>query len=194
MFSRRVISLLVVLSMVSQAIVLINTETHTSNFVEDSSPLEELPEYGEARGSPSNRSVPFTHLIQANHIPTNVITNGEIMIFMSESSNSTYGGQGKGKELYVSDGTLNGTSILKDLNPDGGDINANLFNTYNSHVWWNDVLYLNLDDGTDEAGAELWRTDGTAAGTYIVKDINPGSDSAGISGLTLWEDHIYFSA
>ena len=60
MFSRRIISLLVVLSLVAQAMVLINTETHISNFVEDSSPLEELPAYGEARGSPSNLSVPFT--------------------------------------------------------------------------------------------------------------------------------------
>ena len=88
MFSRRTISLLVVLSLVAQAMVLINTETHTSNFVEDSSPLEQVPEYGEARGSPSNLSVPFTHLQAPNHIPTSVFTNGEIMIFMSESSNT----------------------------------------------------------------------------------------------------------
>ena len=49
MFSRRVISLVVVLSLVAQAMVLINTETHTSNFVEDSSPLEQVPEYGAPR-------------------------------------------------------------------------------------------------------------------------------------------------
>ena len=49
MFSKRIISLIVVLSMVSQAIVLTNTD-NSSNFVEDSSPLEQVSEYGEARG------------------------------------------------------------------------------------------------------------------------------------------------
>ena len=48
MFSRRTISLLVVLSLVAQAMVLTNTDSH-SNFVEDSSPLEQVSEYGGAR-------------------------------------------------------------------------------------------------------------------------------------------------
>ena len=48
MFSRRVISLLVILSLVAQAMVLTNTD-NSSNFVEDSSPLEQVPEYGGAR-------------------------------------------------------------------------------------------------------------------------------------------------
>jgi len=192
MFSRRTISLVVVLSLVAQAMVLINTETHTSNFVEDSSPLEQVPEYGEARGSPSNRSVPFTNLGVFNHIPSFVFTNGKIMIYQTESDNVSYGGFGKGRELYVSDGTLTGTSMIKDLNPDGGSIDS--IYSYVDHAWWNDVLYLELDDGTDETGQELWRTDGTAAGTYIVKDIRPGSTASGIAGLTLWKDHLYFTA
>ena len=49
MFSKRIISLLVVLSLVTQAMVLTNTD-NSSNFVEDSSPLEQVPEYGGARG------------------------------------------------------------------------------------------------------------------------------------------------
>ena len=192
MFSRSTISLLVVLSLVAQAMVLINTETHTSNFVEDSSPLEQVPEYGEARGSPSNLSVPFTNLGVWNHIHSFVFTNGKIMIYQTESDNVSYGGFGKGRELYVSDGTLTGTSMIKDLNPDGGNIDS--IDSYVSHAWWNDVLYLALDDGTDETGQELWRTDGTAAGTYIVKDIRPGSTGSGVAGLTLWKDHLYFTA
>jgi ELWxxDGT repeat protein len=171
--------------------VLINTDS-TSNFVEDSSPLEQLPEYGEARGSPSNLSVPFTNLGAFNHIPSFVFTNGKIMIYQTESDNVSYGGFGKGRELYVSDGTLTGTSMIKDLNPDGGSIDS--IDSYVHHAWWNDVLYLALDDGTDETGQELWRTDGTAAGTYIVKDIRPGSTGSGVAGLTLWKDHLYFTA
>jgi len=49
MFSRRVISLLIVLSLVAQAMVLTNTDS-PSNFVEDSSPLEQVSEYVGARG------------------------------------------------------------------------------------------------------------------------------------------------
>ena len=78
--------MLVVLSLVAQAMVLINTETHTSNFVEDSSPLEQVPEYGEARGSPSNLSVPFTNLGVWNHIHSFVFTNGKIMIYLMFNS------------------------------------------------------------------------------------------------------------
>ena len=188
--------MLIVLSLVAQAMVLTNTD-NSSNFVEDSSPLEQVPEYGGARGSPSNLSVPFTDIRQGTgdcYCYGTWFTNGQIIIFGAESSNATYGGQNKNFELYVTDGTLDGTSMIADLNPGNDGIDVGQFNSLIPHVWWNDVLYLRLDDGTDETGPELWRTDGTAAGTYIVKDIREGSDSSSLSELILWEDHIYFSA
>uniref|UniRef100_UPI004049DEC7 ELWxxDGT repeat protein n=1 Tax=Candidatus Limnocylindrus sp. TaxID=2802978 RepID=UPI004049DEC7 len=37
-------------------------------------------------------------------------------------------------------------------------------------------LYFRADNGT--TGTELWRTDGTEAGTTSVKDINPGASSS----------------
>jgi len=195
MFSKSIISLIVVLSLVAQTMVLTNTD-NSSNFVEDSSPLEELIESDGARGSPSNLSVPFTQLVSSNYAPVTQFTNGQIMITALKSQNTTYGGNNKGFELYVTDGTLDGTSMIADLNPGGANdgIDVGQFNYAIPHVWWNDVLYLRLDDGTDETGQELWRTDGTAAGTYIVKDINPGSLNSGIAGLTLWKDHLYFTA
>ena len=194
MFSKRIISLLVVLSFISQTLVVVDTDSYSSVVVEDYSILEELSEQDGARTSPSNISVPFTNLLQANYLSTNVITNGKIMIFMADSANSTYGSQYKGRELHVSDGTLTGTSLLKDLNPGEADLPASNLGAGMSHVWWNDVLYFPLDDGTDEYGQELWRTDGTENGTYMVKDIREGSASSGIAGLTLWEDHLYFTA
>jgi ELWxxDGT repeat protein len=45
-----------------------------------------------------------------------------------------------------------------------------------------------------EHGEELWRTDGTAAGTALVININPGPAPARISGLTAAGGRLYFAA
>jgi ELWxxDGT repeat protein len=54
------------------------------------------------------------------------------------------------------------------------------------------ALYFISSDGIH--GTELWRTDGTAAGTRIVKDICPGSCSSWIFRLAAWGSTLYFSA
>lgn len=46
----------------------------------------------------------------------------------------------------------------------------------------------------ETAGEELWVTDGTAAGTKMVKDINPGSGSSDINWLTRFNDKVVFAA
>src|SRR4051812_22721585 len=54
----------------------------------------------------------------------------------------------------------------------------------------NGVIYY---DCRDEAhGDELWRTDGTAAGTFMVKDINPGSGGSLAQGFTTFNGYVYF--
>jgi ELWxxDGT repeat protein len=56
-----------------------------------------------------------------------------------------------------------------------------------------DYLYFaSSDDGTN--GYELWRTDGTALGTTLVKDINLGSSSSYPSAFTPFGDYLYFEA
>jgi ELWxxDGT repeat protein len=47
---------------------------------------------------------------------------------------------------------------------------------------------------TPEAGCELWTTDGTVAGTALVKDLRPGSEGSTISGFTSYGGASYFSA
>ena len=43
-------------------------------------------------------------------------------------------------------------------------------------------------------GQELWRSDGTAGGTSLVKDIVPGRDSKSLWDLTFVGETLYFEA
>jgi ELWxxDGT repeat protein len=56
----------------------------------------------------------------------------------------------------------------------------------------NNIAYFEADDGVH--GRELMRSDGTAAGTYLVKDINPGEASTLIRNMIAIDGKIYFSA
>ena len=75
-----------------------------------------------------------------------------------------------GRELYSSDGTVSGTVLVKDINPGISNGLGDYFEM--TAIVHNGILYFRASDGVN--GFELWRTDGTAAGTYLVKDINPG--------------------
>ena len=47
---------------------------------------------------------------------------------------------------------------------------------------------------TSASGDELWRTDGTAAGTVQVKDLEPGSASSNPRSFTRLGEYLYFHA
>ena len=76
-----------------------------------------------------------------------------------------------GQELWKSDGTAAGTAIVKDVNPGSGD-GISLFAHGRIQPFNGGVLFF-ADDGTH--GLELWKSDGTAAGTAMVKDVQPGA-------------------
>ena len=203
MFSKRIISMLVVLSFISQALVVVDTDSYSSVVVEDSSILEELLEQNGARtGEPSNLSIPFTSMSSGDgdcDCRGTMMVLGDKFIFGGRSNNLSYdppsGGDSSGlMTLYITDGTIFGTTSLnKTINPDG-DIDKNQFNSYIEHIVMNDVLYFAFDDGKEETGKELWRTDGTEDGTYLVKDIREGSDDSGITDFVVYDNHIYFGA
>ena len=74
---------------------------------------------------------------------------------------------GSGLALLKSDGTAEGTKPLK------------TFQSINDLVEVDGELYFIADDGTgtnQTGGNRLWRSDGTARGTVLVKDLYPGAD------------------
>ena len=95
-----------------------------------------------------------------------------------------------GPELWKSDGTASGTMMVKDINPgSGGSLS---YTPAVKPVVMNNELYFQADDGTN--GYELWKSDGTASGTVMVKDINNGSGDSNPSGLIAVGNTVYFAA
>jgi len=107
-----------------------------------------------------------------------------------------------GSGIWSSDGTMAGTTQVKQFNatgvglpiilPDylsfinGKDFHTKLFN--------GKIIFLG-DDGTH--GGELWITDGTTANTTMIKDLRPGPDSSVTLSTPSWfytADTFYFAA
>ena len=89
-----------------------------------------------------------------------VVANGKLFFKADD-------GLGAGSELWCSDGTSAGTTIVQDINPGpSGSDPAGLFSD-GAKVWFR------ADDGA--TGVEPWTSDGTAAGTNLLLDINPES-------------------
>jgi ELWxxDGT repeat protein len=82
-----------------------------------------------------------------------------------------------GNELFRSDGTAAGTSLVADIRPGPTGSKIQTIVAHNGQLWFS------ADDGVH--GAELWTSDGTAVGTHLVADIWPGVGS----GTFVQEDH-----
>jgi ELWxxDGT repeat protein len=75
---------------------------------------------------------------------------------------------------------------VRDINPGSG----------HSVPWYltaaDGTLFFSADDGA--SGRELWKSDGTEAGTVRVKNINPGSGSSNPHDLTAVNSTLFFAA
>ena len=95
-----------------------------------------------------------------------------------------------GRELWVSDGSAEGTNLLKDFN----DLTQDALNDSQGPekvVIGEEVIFVASDGRT---GTELWKTDGTESGTSQVKDVRPGSSSSSRANLTLIGSEVFFRA
>ena len=88
-----------------------------------------------------------------------------------------------GREMWASQGFS--ANLVKEFAP--GASNGNPTNLIEGNMG----LFFTVNDGTH--GTELWTSDGTDAGTKMVKDINPGGNTA-FSDFILWNGTLFFSA
>lgn len=102
-------------------------------------------------------------------------------VIFSASDNST--------EPWISDGTEAGTYKLKDLYSDSdfSSSSPNGFTQVGDKVVFAATNYSN-------GGIELYVTDGTEAGTKLLKDIYPGSTGSNPSKFTFLNGKVYFFA
>ncbi|GEM_PF-1195728 len=95
-----------------------------------------------------------------------------------------------GSELWRTDGTTAGTSMVKDINPasfgSSGSSGPDELTVVNGKLVFTAF--------TDALGRELYVSDGTSAGTSLVKDINPGTNYSYIYNLTAFNNRAFFSA
>ncbi len=110
------------------------------------------------------------------------------------SVDSTGGATGNWTLEYTSnpDATLNhvmDTAKLTDLGVTLSQVYPPVDNNWGKSM--DGAMYYASKD--EVHGTELWRSDGTAAGTYMVKDINSGSVSSNPSEMTVFDGKLYFS-
>ena len=95
--------------------------------------------------------------------PESIVNLNDKLIFAAKDDSN-------GKELWISDGTEGGTSMLLDINTGSNDSNPSQLTVLG------DKVIFTAEDAVN--GNEVWVTDGTTAGTLMLKDINTGSNGS----------------
>ncbi len=114
--------------------------------------------------------------------PSNLFPLGDGILFHARTT-------GAGEEIWRSDGSESGTGLVRDLvpGPEGQGIALVRFGALEGRV------FLSARDGLAR-GHELWSTDGTEAGTLLVKEILPGPRSSAPGEFLALAGALYFSA
>jgi ELWxxDGT repeat protein len=90
-----------------------------------------------------------------------------------------------GRELWVTDGTTDGTRLVKDIRPGSAGSAPQALTRVG------DRLFFTANDGAH--GRELWVSDGTAAGTRLVKDLTVGPRGEAENSIVALGDVALFS-
>ena len=92
-----------------------------------------------------------------------------------------------GEELWVTDGTKEGTHLVKDIVPGVGSSNPSNLGRLNDKVLF--AAYTDLDE------VQVWVSDGTEAGTkQLTENIVPGTGASPVAFTQLNETQAIFAA
>ena len=127
-------------------------------------------------------TVPVTDRSYELGIFSGPIAVGDALYF--GASGSIDRARSDGVELWRSNGTQDGTILVKDINPGSAGSNPDGFFDANG------TLYFMADDGVH--GDELWMSD--ESGTKLVKDMTPGSGGSELTYFTEMNGILYFVA
>lgn len=119
---------------------------------------------------------------QATHSPHNLTACGGQLFFCSSTSK-------QGNELWKTDGTTAGTTMISDM-PEGS-----VYSAAEGFTKLNNLVIFAAGD--ENGGLEPWRTDGTTEGTFMLKDIFPGPPplySSQPNNFTFFKGYVYFAA
>ena len=106
--------------------------------------------------------------------------------------------ENRGSELWVSNGTPEGTNLVADIRPNNGESLFSNGSNPRNFIEFSDRLYFTANNGV--SGDELWASDGTSDGTQLLADIRPNdsgnySQSASFAEeFTVAGDRLFFSA
>jgi ELWxxDGT repeat protein len=108
--------------------------------------------------------------------PSLPVRLGEVLLFRATDASD--------HELWQTDGTSAGTTLLKDINPSGSS-NVSVLAVLGTRA------VLLVDDGTHSTA--LWYTDGTAIGTQFLADINPESVTLNAVQARIFSGRVYLA-
>jgi ELWxxDGT repeat protein len=112
-----------------------------------------------------------------------LFTLGDAVYFIAEDALN-------GSALWKSDGTQEGTIMVKDIRPDSDESGIHPNQQYNQFTKVGDQLFFIANDGNNEHSQEIWKSDGTTEGTVMVADLNQSQ----YSSFVAVGDLLYFSA
>lgn len=150
-------------------------------------------ELWESDGTPEG-TVPFSEILAGRNeyfvYPEAMTELGGMLVFTASSANGP-------RTLWRTDGTAAGTRLFTSVFPTGRRY-ANRPYEF-PHVVLDEVMYFLAWD--EAHGTELWRTDSAGKGTWMVKDVLPGSASGAYLGsigycqdMVVWRGEVYFIA
>ena len=139
--------------------------------------------------NPTIGQVPFEYFLADPYYFTQLGT--KVLFFADDGTH--------GRELWITDGTQAGTKLVKDIDTgsaSGININTNPAAqsqvTFEQPVVVNGVMFFAANDGN--GGNELWKTDGTTAGTVLVKSFNADTKNYVPSYMVNFNGELYFVA